>query len=167
MWFDSWAAVGRVLAVGAASYVLLVLLLRSSGKRTLSKLNAFDLVVTVAMGSTLSSALLSSDVSFAEGAAAFLALVLLQYAVARSSITWPAFGRLVRSQPRLLLENGRILDDALRQERVTRAEVLSALRSAGIGQVGQAAAVVLESDGSLSVLPAGPHPLDVLEGVAR
>jgi hypothetical protein len=48
MWFDSWADVGRILAVGAAAYVTLVVVLRVSGKRTLTKLNDFDFVVTVA-----------------------------------------------------------------------------------------------------------------------
>lgn len=167
MWFDSWSALGRVLAVGAATYVLLVLLLRTSGKRTLSKLNAFDLVVTVAMGSTLSSVLLSSDVAFAEGACAFLALVVLQYIVAQLSVASRRFAVMVRSQPRLLLENGQMLEHALRRERVTPSEVLAALRSAGVSRLDQAAAVVLESDGTLSVLPAEDRPPDVLEGVQR
>lgn len=167
MWFDSWHALGRVLAVGAATYVLLVVLLRIHGKRTLSKLNAFDLVVTVAMGSTLSATSLSSDVTFAEGAAGFAALLVLQYLVARLSVQSARFARLVRSEPRLLLENGRYLEDALRRERVTPAEVLSALRSAGVARLDQAAAVVLETDGSLSVIPAGDGPLDVLQGVKR
>jgi uncharacterized membrane protein YcaP (DUF421 family) len=59
MLFDSWAGLGRVLLVGTLAYVVLVLLLRISGKRTLSKLNAFDLVVTVALGSILATVLLS------------------------------------------------------------------------------------------------------------
>lgn len=167
MWFDSWSDVGRVLAVGAATYALLVVLLRASGKRTLSKLNAFDLVVTVAMGSTLSSALLSANVSFAEAAAAIFALVGLQYAVARMSLLSRAFAGLVRSEPRLLLESGRFLEPALRRERITRDEVLAALRAAGLSRVEHAAAVVLETDGSLSVIPAGPGTPDVLQGVRR
>lgn len=167
MWFDSWWDAGRVLAAGAASYLLLVVLLRVSGKRTLSKLNAFDLVVTVAMGSTLSSALLSSDVSVTEAATGFFALVALQYAVARLSVLSPSFAGLVRSEPRLLLEDGRFLEEALAHERVTRNEVLAALRSAGVARVEQAAAVVLETDGSLSVIAAHAGPLDVLQGVKR
>ncbi|WP_332825477.1 DUF421 domain-containing protein [Ramlibacter sp.] len=167
MWFDSWTALGRVMVVGAGSYVLLVVLLRTTGKRTLSKLNAFDLVVTVAMGSVLSSALLSPDVTFAEAAAGFFTLVVLQYAVARLSVASRGFAGFVRSEPRLLLENGRLLEDALRRERVTRGEVLSALRSAGIARVEYAAAVVLETDGTLSVVPSGGGPPDVLEGVRR
>ena len=60
MLFDSWAGLGRVVLIGTLAYGALVLLLRISGKRTLSKLNAFDLVVTVALGSTLATVLLSN-----------------------------------------------------------------------------------------------------------
>ena len=74
MWAGSWGGVGRVLVSGAVAYVFLVVLLRWSGKRTLSKLNAFDLVVTVAMGSTLGSVVLSGEVPLAEGAAGFVIL---------------------------------------------------------------------------------------------
>jgi uncharacterized membrane protein YcaP (DUF421 family) len=70
MWFDSWSDILRVVLAGSAAYAWLVALLRVSGKRTLAKLNAFDLVVTVAFGSTLATILLSSDVSWSEGAAA-------------------------------------------------------------------------------------------------
>lgn len=58
MWFDAWGDVGRVVAVGTAAYVTLVVLLRVAGKRTLAQLNAYDFVVTVAFGSTLASILL-------------------------------------------------------------------------------------------------------------
>ena len=67
MIFDTWFGLLRVLVVGTAAYAALVLLLRASGKRTLAKLNAFDLVVTVALGSTLATVLLSKDVALAEG----------------------------------------------------------------------------------------------------
>ena len=67
MFFDSWAGLLRVLVVGTLAYAALVLLLRVTGKRTLSKMNAFDLIVTVALGSTLATVLLSKDVALAEG----------------------------------------------------------------------------------------------------
>lgn len=59
MIFDGWAPIVRTLVLGTSSYFLLILLLRVSGKRTLSKMNAFYLVVTVAFGSTLASILTS------------------------------------------------------------------------------------------------------------
>ena len=82
IFFQGWSGVGRVLLIGSLAYVYLILLLRVTGKRTLAKLNAFDLVVTVAIGSTLATILLSNDVALAEGIAALTLLAALQFAVA-------------------------------------------------------------------------------------
>ncbi len=152
MWFDSWSDVLRVLLVGPASYAALILVLRASGKRTLSKLNAFDLVVTVALGSTLATIFLSKDVSWSEGVAALAVLALLQFAVAVITSRVPAARSLVTAGPALLLQDGRMIDRALREARLTEAEVRQAIRGTGSGDVSTVAAVVLESDGSLSVI---------------
>ncbi|TDH58761.1 DUF421 domain-containing protein [Dankookia rubra] len=167
MFFDSWFGLLRVLVVGTLAYAALVLLLRVSGKRTLAKLNAFDLIVTVALGSTLATVLLSKSVALVEGLTAFTLLAGLQYLVAWLSVRSPRFGDLVKSEPTLLLHRGRFLDGAMRVQRVTRAEVLAALRGSGIAEAGQVAAVVLETDGSLSVIPnAGrSESIGTLDGV--
>jgi uncharacterized membrane protein YcaP (DUF421 family) len=152
MFFDSWTGLGRVLVVGTLAYFALVLTLRVSGKRTLSKLNAFDLVVTVALGSTLATVLISKDVALAEGLLALALLVLLQFVLTWLSVRWPRVQELVRSEPTLLLYQGRFLDDAMRQERMTREEISAALRGSGVSKPENVAAVVLESDGSVSVV---------------
>lgn len=151
---DSWAVVLRVVVVGVLAYASLVLFLRISGKRTLTKLNAFDLVVTVALGSTLATVLLNRNVSLIEGVAAFAVLLALQFGITWLSVRWPAFDGLVKSEPSMLLHQGRFLDGTMKRQRVTRPEVLSALRSAGVARIEDARAVVLETDGSLSVIPA-------------
>ena len=153
MWFDAWADLGRVLAVGASAYLTVVLVLRLSGKRTLAKLNAFDFVVTVALGSTLATILLSRDVSWSEGAAALALLALLQFTVAWLAVRVAPLRRIVTARPRLLLRDGATIPGALRQERVTEDEIRQAVRAAGSGDLASIAAVVLESDGSLSVIP--------------
>jgi len=153
MLFESWDAVARTIVLGALAYIALVALIRISGKRTLAKMNAFDLVVTVALGSTLATILLSKDVALAEGLAAFGVLIAMQFGIAWSSIRSERFQRLVKSAPSLLLYEGRLLEDAMRAERVTREEVLAALRSQGVARVENALAVVLETDGSFTVLP--------------
>ena len=152
MFFDSWFGLLRVVVVGTIAYATLVLVLRVSGKRTLAKLNAFDLIVTVALGSTLATVLLSKSVALVEGLAAFALLVGLQYIVAWLSVRSSRFSDLVKSEPTLLLHRGRFLESAMRAQRVTRAEMLAALRSSGVADPGQAAGVVLETDGSLSVV---------------
>ncbi len=152
MWFDTWSDVLRVLLVGPASYAALVVILRISGKRTLSKLNAFDLIVTVALGSTLATIFLSKDVSWTEGVFALGVLAVLQFLVAAVTSRRPIARSVVTVGPTLVLQDGRMLDAALRRQRLTAAEVRQAIRGTGVGDVAAVAAVVLESDGSLSVI---------------
>ena len=151
MWFDSWSDMLRTVVVGTAAYVWLVVVLRVSGKRTLAKLNAFDLVVTVAFGSTLATILLSTDVSWSEGATALAFLALAQFLVASVTARVDSARDVVTSHPTLLVCDGQLLD-AAKDNRVAEAEVMQALRSSGVGGLEQAGAVVLETDGTLSVI---------------
>lgn len=152
MFFDNGFGLLRVIVVGIAAYVALIAMLRISGKRTLAKMNAFDLVVTVALGSTLATVLLTSNVALLEGLLGLALLVLMQFIIASLSARFGLVERLAKSSPRMLLVNGRIDHDALRRERVTRDEVLAAVRSAGSGDLADIAAVVLETNGTLSVI---------------
>jgi uncharacterized membrane protein YcaP (DUF421 family) len=154
MFFDSWSGLLRVVVLGLCTYLTLVVALRLSGKRTLAKMNAFDLVVTVALGSTLATVLLSSEVALVEGALGLVLLIGAQYAVAWTSVRWRPFREAVKSTPTLLVWQGRLRDRALREQRVSRAEVLQAVRSQSLGGLDQVTAVVLETDGSFSVIPA-------------
>ncbi|WP_299951185.1 DUF421 domain-containing protein [uncultured Modestobacter sp.] len=167
MWWDSWSDVARVLAVGTAAYVSLVVVLRLSGKRTLAKLNAFDLIVTVALGSTLATILLSSDVSWAEGMAALVLLATLQALVAWLTVHVPGVRGVVTARPTLLWRDGRPISDALAAQRVALDEVRQAVRASGSGDLSEVAAVVLETDGTLSVVPRSAiGDWSALEGVA-
>ncbi|MGY1828447.1 MULTISPECIES: DUF421 domain-containing protein [unclassified Blastococcus] len=167
MWFDEWSGIIRVLLVGSAAYVTVVVILRFTGKRTLTKLNAFDLVVTVALGSTLATILLSTDVAWTEGAVALGLLALLQLVVAWLTVRWPALRGVVTSRPTQVLRDGEPLQDRMRDVRVGIDEIRQAVRSSGAGDLSAVAAVVLESDGSLSVIPAEKYGAGTaLEGVA-
>lgn len=151
MFFQDWEGIARTVVVGGLAYVSLVLFLRVSGKRTLAKLNAFDLVVTIALGSTLSAVLLQGSVALAEGATAFGLLILLQFAVASLSVHSERFANLVRSEPALLVRDGAFCLSAMRRERITESEVLSAARAAGTDGISSVRYLILESDGSISV----------------
>ncbi len=156
MFFDSWYDLLRIVIVGSCGYVGLLTVIRITGKRTLSKMNAFDLVVTVAFGSTFAATILNSDVSLSEGILAFALLCGLQYVVTFFSVRSERFQRLIKSEPTLLFHRGAFLPEALRRERVTREEILSAVRQDGGAELDGIVAVVLETDGSLSVV-SGPR----------
>jgi uncharacterized membrane protein YcaP (DUF421 family) len=165
MFFDSWTGVGRVLVVGTLAYVALIVLLRASGKRTLSKMNAFDFIVTIALGSTLATVLLSKDIALVEGLVAFALLIYLQFAVTWLSVRAKPVGRLVKSEPALLFFKGEFLSHAMKRERVTRAEAESAVRQHGDASLAAVLAIVLETDGSMSVIQRGDDDGRQLPGV--
>ena len=152
MFFDSWVDLGRVLVVGVLAYAALVAMLRISGNRSLSKMNAFDFVVTVALGSILATIVISSDVALAEGVLAMALLLGLQFLVTWSSVRSKAVSSLVKSEPRLLLHRGQFLPTQMRAARVTEAEVEAAVREQGSGTFDDVEAVVLETDGTFSVI---------------
>lgn len=152
MFFDSWQNIVHVLVTGILGYVAIVLLLRVSGKRTLSKMNAFDFVVTISLGSTLATLMLSRDVPLVEGVTAFVVLIGGQFIVTRLSLQFECFQGLVKAQPSLLYHRGEYLERALRRERVTHEEIQAAVRAQGIGSWDDVEAVVLETEGQVSVL---------------
>lgn len=153
MLFNDWYPLLRILIVGPLAYAGLVLLLRVSGKRTLSKMNAFDLIVTVAFGSTLATTMLSKEVALTEGLLAFAILIFLQFVITWSSVHVGWVRRVVKAEPRLLAFEGEMLQDAMRDERVTPVEVDAAVRSAGLPGVESVYAVVMETEGTITVIP--------------
>lgn len=155
LFFDGWVGLFRTLLIGVLAYILLVVFLRVSGRRTLSKMNAFDLVVTVALGSTLATVLLNKNIALAEGALAFALLIGLQFAVTWSSVRASWVRRLVTGDPVLLVYRGEILHASRIRARVTEDEIRSAVRAAGLAALGDVEAVVLETDGAFSVVKQG------------
>ena len=121
--FDGWNPILRALIVGPLAYASMVILLRVSGKRTLSKMNAFDFVITVALGSVMASVTLSKDVPVAEGVAAFAVLLGMQYLITWLSVRVPAVRQMIKSEPALLVHQGAFMDQAMKRERVTESEV--------------------------------------------
>lgn len=162
MFFDSWHGVLRVLIVGVLAYTALVGMLRVSGNRTLSKMNAFDLIVTVALGSTLATILLTDRVALLEGLVALALLIGLQFIVTWLSARSSLVSHLVKSEPTLLLFNGRMLPEQMRRARVVEAEVRAAIRQQGIAAIEDVAAVVLETDGTFAVVKSSGAPLSAL-----
>lgn len=168
MLFESWNGIMRTILAGAIAYAALILLVRISGKRTLSKMNAFDLIVTVALGSTLATILLSGDTPLAEGVLALALLVLLQFVITWLSVRSKTLSRLVKAEPRLMFHRAEFLWGAMKEERVKKEELLQAMRSQGISRLEQVEAVVLETDGSFSVVEkSGDGEVSALSNVAR
>lgn len=150
--FSGWRPLVRIVIVGTAMYVALVLFLRISGSRTLSSMNAFDFIITVAIGSTFGRALTAKTVVLTETIVAFGLLIGLQYVVTWTQFRWPLFGEAVTNAPALLYFRGEFIEKTMRRERVQRGELQSAVRKKKFGSLDEVEAVVLESSGEFSVI---------------
>ncbi|AKH99555.1 Protein of unknown function (DUF421) [Hoeflea sp. IMCC20628] len=154
IFFDDWAGIGRILITGVLAYAALIVMLRTSGKRTLSKFNAFDFIVTICLGSMLSSIIITKSVPLAEGIVGLALLIVLQFGITWLSVRSRTFETLIKSNPTLLVHRGAYQDKALRAERVSKEEILAALHANGLAEMSDLHSVVLETDGSLNVFKA-------------
>lgn len=158
--FNSFSALLHTLLIGSLAYLAVVLLIRLSGKRTLSKWNAFDFIVTVAYGSILATTVLSVQTSLLQGVLGIVVLIVLQFLLTWLAVRTPFVQQLIKGEPQLLLFEGEFLSDALQRERVTEGEVMAAVRSEGISALEAVYAVVLETDGSFSVIETPNRAVD-------
>jgi len=136
------------------SYLALFIFIRISGKRSLSKLNAFDFVVVVTLGSTLSSMILVK-VTIAEGCLALLIIIGLQYLLAYFAKSSKKAENFIISSPTLLFYNGIFLTDAMEKELITEKEIYAEIRKYRIESISDVSAVVIESNGEISVIKKG------------
>ena len=152
LFFDNWESIARNAILTCSAYFLMIVLLRISGKRTLAKMNAFDFVVTVAMGSVLATISLNKNVGLFDGLVAFTLLIGLQALLTALSVRSKTFKRLITSQPTLLLWEGEVYTERLKKERIALDELYSAARKAGHAGLENIAAIVLETTGDLTVI---------------
>lgn len=156
------------------TYFAIILFIRLSGKRSTSQMNNFDWIVTVTVGSIAASTMLLDEVTLIEGLSAMALLLGLQYCVTAAVKKWSLIEKLVKASPAILYANGAWCDEAMRDERVTRSEVMAAVRAAGYDDLTEVQEVVLESDAGLSVVAqpsttndaksTQPSPVDIHHG---
>jgi uncharacterized membrane protein YcaP (DUF421 family) len=152
MFFHGFDPLLRTAIGTVVTYFLLVMMLRLSGPRTLAKRYAFDLVVTVALGSTLANGAISKEVSIAQAVLGFLILIALQFFIAWLIVRFRSLRRIVNPAPALLVYDGKFQTDTMKRHRIHEADVRSAVRAKGHSGLEQVGAVVLEADGSFSVI---------------
>lgn len=150
--WDGWEPLVRTAIAGPLGFLGVVAMLRISGKRALSKLNMFDFVITVAMG-TILGAYFTGTVALIHGVFAFGVLLAVQYATTLTASRSEAAASLLMAEPTLLFHQGHFVRRAMQRERVTESSLRGQVRDSSIGSLDLVAAMVLETDGTVSVIP--------------
>ncbi|QGJ72303.1 DUF421 domain-containing protein [Planctomycetales bacterium 10988] len=149
---DSWRTLTETAICGIVGYFILTFFIRLIGKRATAKMNNFDWIVTVAVGSTYASMTLLRDITVMEGGLAMVVLLTLQYLVTGATARWSWARSMFLSRPTLLYADGQFFERQMINQRVCREEILSAIRESGAGSLEDAYAVILEPDAELSVI---------------
>jgi uncharacterized membrane protein YcaP (DUF421 family) len=166
MFFNSWSSIFHIAVISAATYILVVGLLRVIGEEALAKMSAYDLLVTVALGSLLASIPFGSGITVADGLAAIGTYLLLQQIMRMVIKRSKRAERIIRDIPQIMVWDGQFIEDTLNRDSILKGEVRAAIRRSGLSSVAQALAVILENDGDWSGLPYDENTdLSALEGL--
>jgi len=149
--FKDWQSSVNVAFCALLSFIVAFLFIRISGKRTLAKLTAFDFVVTVTLGSTLSSMILGKTVLL-DGAIALAIIIAMQYLLAFIAMKLKPVEKIINSKPTLLYYNDHFLEEQMEREVVTKEEVYAAIREFRLLRIEDVKAVVMELNGELTVV---------------
>jgi uncharacterized membrane protein YcaP (DUF421 family) len=152
MFFDSWDSILRTFIITILAYFSLIIMLRISGKRTLSKMNAFDFTVTVALGSTLAAVSLNKEIPLADGALALGLLVFLQYMITWLSVRFDFVKGIITSTPSLIFYKGEMIPSAMKKERITTEEIRAKARQKGFSSLSNIDAIILETTGEINIV---------------
>ena len=151
--FDMTTPWSEIILRTFVVYLVVLILLRTAGKRELGQMTPFDLVVILVIANAVQNAMTGGDNSLSGGILAAATLTFVNIAVGRWGAQVPVFRRLVASEPRLLLQDGTPIKENLEKERVDIEELEMAARQHGIPSLDEVAAAVLEEDGSISIIP--------------
>jgi uncharacterized membrane protein YcaP (DUF421 family) len=144
-----WQIVLRALAVYAAVFVGFRLL----GKRELGQMTVFDLVLILLISNAVQNAMVGPDSSLQGGLVAAAVLLAVNRLAAESRLRSPLLDRLFEGRSAVLVEHGQLVTGQLRKQRVAEEDLELAMREHGIESLDQVQLAVLETDGTISIVP--------------
>ncbi|WP_055662171.1 DUF421 domain-containing protein [Jannaschia seosinensis] len=141
----------------------LMLFVRIAGLRSFAKMSAHDFAVTVATGSVVASTVVNPSTPWSMGLLALAALLAVQTAIGAFRVRVKRAQHWTDNEPLVLMRDGLVREEALVEARMTRDDLRQKLRGAGVTRMADAALVVLETTGDVSVLTEPPEDTLVAE----
>ncbi|MGH7516050.1 MAG: DUF421 domain-containing protein [Gemmatimonadales bacterium] len=135
-------------------FVFLMVVFRLAGKRSLAQITPFDFVLLLIIGEATQNALVGQDYSLTNAALVIMTLVMLEIGLSLVKARFPRLEPVLDDLPLVLVENGRAINDRMRQARVDEEDVLAAARELqGLERLDQVKYAVLERSGGITVIP--------------
>jgi len=135
-----------------AIFIALYLLMRLMGKRELGQMTPFELIVLVVIGDLIQQGVTHNDFSVTGSIIAISTIAFLALVMSWATYLWPWAEKALEGEPRVIIRDGEIITANLRRNRLTRAEIESEMRLAGIGRLSEVAWGILETRGKISFI---------------
>lgn len=126
--FDGWQSTARIALTSVFAYLILLLLLRIFGSRSVSSFSVYDTVTTITIGSVISSTLILEEINLINGFIAILVLLVMQYAVSKLLEKSKKLYQLTNPSPTVVFYKGEYKKENMSKRRVNQEEILSAIR---------------------------------------
>lgn len=143
-----WEFVLRAVVV----YVVLLAMIRMSGKRTMGQFTAFDMLLIVLLGNAVQNALLGRDTSMTGGLLLAATLISLNWLVGFATARNKHAERLLEGAPVVLARNGHVYREVLKRELVSRDDFAKAMRESGCSDVSLVRLALLETNGQITIM---------------
>ena len=150
---DIGSSLPEIILRTGVIYLFLVLVLRVTGKREVGQMSVLELVVILIISDAVQNSMVGENTTLWGGMIAVVTLLALDFGLKWAVDRWQRVRQVVEGEPRLLVRDGRLLDKALREEGVNAEEVRRAVRRQGLARVEDVHLAVLETDGTISVIP--------------
>lgn len=151
-------AAGEVILRTAVVYLFLVAVLRLSGKREVGQMSILELIVVLLISDAVQNSMVGANTSLLGGLIAVSTLLAMDFGLNALTARSRRLRRAVEGEPRLLVRDGRMLAKGLREEGIDAADVRTAIRNHGLANLDDVRMAVLETDGSISVIPKSSVP---------
>lgn len=139
-----------------AMFFAVYLLLRLLGKRELGQMAPFEIVMLVVMGDLIQQGITHNDFSITGATLAISTFAFWGLVLGWIAYVSPRFKKVLEGEPRVIIRDGELLENNLRRDRMTRGEVESEMRLAGIGSMRDVAWGILEPQGKISFIKREP-----------
>lgn len=141
---------------GLIIYAFLIVILRATGKRQIGQMSPFDLVLLLVLSNAVQNSMNGGDNSVLAGIILSITLVAANWITGKITFSSKRAERLIEGAPQVILHDGKVYEQTLADAQLTRHELMAAIRSEGYTDLQEIRSVILENDGSMSIIPKRP-----------
>ena len=142
----------QIILSSIAVYIFIIAAIRLFGKKELSQLSVIDLVFILLISNSVQNAMVGSNVSLSGGLAAAAALFVTNYIFKQLMYRFPKFSKAIQGEAIMLVYGGKLAEKNLEKARITKDELMEAIREHGVSDIADVDLAILEIDGNISVL---------------